>query len=512
LTESQGLRHALRIWRTGRELRLDHARCCARVASDLLAQGLDRWQVLALSGALARARPMLCEEPTALGRRLRRVRPGNRQAVFRAAAGEVVPVWDGGGRKRRGAFDTPPELAGEVVRLALGAAEGPVGLGMDPACGTGAFLLALDQAGVDRIVGIDPDPVALAVAAVLVPRAHLVRASVFEADLVPADVVVGNPPFVSPERQDKALRRALAGRFPWLRGRFDLAVPFSELAMGALRPGGGLGLVLPAAMMVQPYGESWRRRWLEAHRVRSLGVPSDFPGVSVRVVALSATRGGGPGAMAGGLPVSDVLSLPAAPLDARVTAGDLALVQRVRAESVPLGELCHVDTGLVAHGPLGGKARLLRDAPEPGAVPFVDARDLFQGRSRWLAYRAQEMHRPKSPALFEGPKLLVQRLRGGGPVRALVDRSGVYAGHTLLVARPHPCCPVSPERLLEVVQDPVAQAVNRVERGPRLDLYPQDLRGLPVPRRWLRGEPAGLHAAWGLDAAQASTLARLASF
>ena len=42
----------------------------------------------------------------------------------------------------------------------------------------------------------------------------------------PVDVVVGNPPFVPPERQRDGLRRTLRERYVWLDRRFDLAVPF----------------------------------------------------------------------------------------------------------------------------------------------------------------------------------------------------------------------------------------------------------------------------------------------
>jgi hypothetical protein len=370
----------------------------------------------------------------------------------------------------------------------------------------------MDEAGVEEILGVDNDPVALAVAAEIVPRARLTLADAFAGTLTQADLVVGNPPFVPPERQDKALRRRLMLRFPWLMGRFDLAVPFAELAAQATLPGGGLGMVLPSAMLSQPYGYSWRCRWLRSHALWQIRGPRAFPGASVKVALLSWTEGAGPAPVPGGLAADAILRLPAAPLDPVVQPADLALVDRIRETSVPLGSLCVVDTGLVAHGPLGGKARLMREGPGPGRVPFVDARDLFAGRSRWLAYRPSEMHRPKSPDLFESPKLLIQRLRGGGAVRALIDEQGRYAGHTLLVAVPRESCTVSLERLLSLVQSPVAQAVNRVERGPRLDFYPADLRSLPVPRSWIRGGTGALPRAWGLTAKESCRLARLAAF
>lgn len=503
---------AVETWRDRRRAGAAHGAACAAATQAVLDAGGTRWQALTVGSALARARPQAQPGPHGIGAGLQPLAPTHRRALWQAAAGEELPVWDAGGRRGRGAFDTPERLAGRGVQAALAACRRPVRTGLDPACGPGAFLLALDQAGVPEILGVDRDPVALAVAAVVVPRATLICADAFSQPIPRADVVVGNPPFVPPERQDKALRRALQQRFPWLSGRFDLAVPFAELAAEATRPGGGLALVLPAPMLVQPYGRPWRRRWVQAHALDRLEGPEAFPGASVHVVLLAATVGAGPAPVPGGVSAEAVLELPASPLDPEVQSADVALWRIVRAGSVPLGSLCVIDTGLVAHGPLGGKARLLHDSAGPGRVPFVDARDLFDGKRRWLRYAPAEMHRPKAPALFEPAKLLVQRLRGGGPVRAMVDRDGLYAGHTLLVAVPREHCGLPPERLLALVSSPLVQAISRIERGPRLDLYPQDLRALPVPRRWIAGETIGLGEAWGLAPAQVLRLSRLAAF
>lgn len=68
---------------------------------------------------------------------------------------------------------------------------------IDPACGTGAFLEAACQR-VPQLVGLDADPVALALCRQRVPQAELYRADAL-LDLVPGgfDLVVGNPPYIS---------------------------------------------------------------------------------------------------------------------------------------------------------------------------------------------------------------------------------------------------------------------------------------------------------------------------
>ena len=402
------------------------ARAAAEAAS-------DPWQAVAEAGWLARCEPV---------------------------DGRPRPVAQ---RRALGAWDTPRHLAEELVGLTR-----ERGRGLDPSCGSGALLLAMHQAGVRELVGVEIDPVVAAVARVAVPSAELRVADAF-AGLPEADLILSNPPFVASEAQDKVQRAALRRRMPWLQGRFDLAVPFL-----ACLEAPELALVCPVAVLRQNYAAELRARWLTRYRVAHLQTEQPFPGAGVRV-ALTVLREG-PDQES-----SARLRLPGCVLDPRVGAAEVALMERMRADCGVLGDHCEVDTGVVAHGPLGGKERLLHATPGPGRVPYVDAQDLLSGRRRWLQYEPTQMHRAKRPALFLGPKLLVQRL---GTRRATVDRSGLYAGHTLTVVRPLPGCPYTLEQLKELIESPLSLGLLRIERGLRLDLYPRDLRRLAIPHRW----------------------------
>jgi hypothetical protein len=320
-----------------------------------------------------------------------------------------------------------------------------------------------------------------------------------------ADILVGNPPFVPPERQDKALRDRLRSTMPWLKGRFDLSVPFAAAAVDRVRTGGGIGLILPAPLMVQPYATPLRRAWLGRHAITHLS-SSSFPGAQVGVVCIAMTADAGPAPFPNhGLSAEDLSTLEAVPFHPSLQPGDPELVGLVRAASIPLGDIATVDTGVVSHGTLGGKAALLHSTPTPDRVPYVDAADLAENRTRWLDYQPEHMHRAKSPALFESPKVLVQRLRGRGPIRAWVDHSGLYAGHTLTVVRPD-VPTLSPEQLQTLITHPMVDGLLRMERGSRLDLYPKDVRSIPIPQAWLTHPELGLTEAWGLDRAQADRL------
>ena len=212
-------------------------------------------------------------------------------------------------RRVRGQFYTPEPVAGLVTRWALDDHGGGPPRVLDPAAGTGTFPLAafehLGEPGRDDadLLAVDVDDVALHVAALrlsaatggepadaLDPRPH----SFFDLhpdDVGPVDAVVGNPPFVraadlSPDRAHhrehleaygpEDVPDADAGDAPYLDGdralsrRSDASVYFVTHATRFLRPGGRLGLVLPAKWLESDYGVGFRRFLADQYRVHAV--------------------------------------------------------------------------------------------------------------------------------------------------------------------------------------------------------------------------------------------------
>lgn len=433
-----------------------------------------------------------------------------RNALVQISEGQPYPHFDVTGRRRRGAYDTPRDMARHVVRATVSSVEGVLKTGLDTACGTGAFLVAMSEAGVPEIWGTDLDEVALAVARIACPRARIERRDALRhGDTV--DLVCGNPPFVPPERQSRELRDQLRRRFPWLSGRFDLVVPFAATASQRVRAGGAVGLVLPFSAFVQPYGAVLRRRWVSRHRVTVLAGPQPFPGAAVHVGLVVMRVDAGPGPVpAHGIAADELLRLRTVPLSPALRPGDVDLTESMREHAVELGELCYVDTGLVAHGAAGGKERLISAEPGEGRVPYADAREFFAGTHRWLSYQPATMHRPKTPRLFESPKIVIQRIRGKGPIRAEVDRNGIYVGHTCTVVLPQDPS-VDLDHLLLLLRSPLVDGITRIERGQRLDLYPRDVAAIPLPRAWLADPSIPLEEAFQLRPVQIRRLHDMAA-
>jgi adenine-specific DNA-methyltransferase len=165
-------------------------------------------------------------------------------------------------RKALGAYYTAPAVVEFLVDWGLRTSGGTV---MDPSSGDGRFLAAAALRGAERLIGCDLDPAALEAA-----RARLAAATVptswHDGDffllppehLDPVDLIVGNPPFIryqhfSGESRARALASALrvGARLSRLAASW---APFLLHAMQFLRPGGAMGMVVPAELAQTGYG------------------------------------------------------------------------------------------------------------------------------------------------------------------------------------------------------------------------------------------------------------------
>ena len=224
------------------------------------------------------------------------------------------PVRDDGqglGRKARGAFFTPAEVARFIAAWAI---RTPADRVLEPSCGEAAFLT--EAVGRLRALGLPEDGWARALhgqeihaASAAVARRRLAdlgaAAGIAEGDFFlreahpEFDAVIGNPPFVryqqfGGESRARALAAALRQgvRLSGLAGSW---AAFVVHAAGFLRPEGRLGLVLPAELLSVKYAAEVRRYLLRRFaRVRLVLFDQlVFPGVLEDVLLLLAQGSGG---------------------------------------------------------------------------------------------------------------------------------------------------------------------------------------------------------------------------
>lgn len=215
-------------------------------------------------------------------------------------------------RKARGAFFTPEPVARFVTEWAV---RSPDDVVFEPSCGEAAFLLA----AADRLQGLGAHPGGAIEPALLGHELHAasartahelvaagganVRISVgdfFDVPATPiADAVTGNPPYVRfhgftghARARSRAAALQAGVRLSALASSW---AAFTVHAAGFLKPGGRLGLVLPAELLTVNYAAEVRRFLMERFaRVQLIAFTERvFPGVLEEVVLLLA-EGDGP--------------------------------------------------------------------------------------------------------------------------------------------------------------------------------------------------------------------------
>ncbi len=202
-----------------------------------------------------------------------------------------------GDRKRHGAFYTPTDVVAQTLDAA-GIERGQRVL--DPACGSGAFLVEAARRGA-HASGADLDAEAVEVARFRVACAggegELAAGSALDS-LPPRawDAVIGNPPYVRFHEMDETLRGSLAARFETCVGQFDLFAPFLELALDVVRPGGAVAFVLPALLLRGARYAHLRKALLDRARVEHVIDHGDgaFEGVLAPTCILVLRKGSGP--------------------------------------------------------------------------------------------------------------------------------------------------------------------------------------------------------------------------
>ena len=197
-----------------------------------------------------------------------------------------LAVADRDDRRARGAWYTPAPLVAHVLDQSLdpvlASRSSADGLRvLDPACGDGRFLVAAaariarrfglsERAAARCCYGIELDPATARVAEeALGALATVTLADALDGTRVLGefDVVVGNPPFLTPLRRRTASARRAGSGGPYA----DAAAAFLELAVASARPDGGrVGLVLPASLLATRDAGPARRAALAGGRLESL--------------------------------------------------------------------------------------------------------------------------------------------------------------------------------------------------------------------------------------------------
>lgn len=339
-------------------------------------------------------------------------------------------------RRARGAFYTPPDLVDWILDRALTPTTARV---LDPACGTGHFLVAAARRlGVRAVHGSDLDPEAVRIARLRMQAedpsvpAGEIEAQVQIADGLTAwegpagdrgfDAVVGNPPFLG------QLKRRTAGQRGGLAAYTDTSAAFLHRSLDLVVPGGTVALVQPLSVLGARDAGPVRARVAEVGAVTDLWVSERpvFRGTAVLacVPVVRIGAGDGPGPDDWGQLAAPYFGIPAVdlPLGTGVV-GDLAactadfrdqyygLVPHVRdgGDGARL-----ITSGLIEPGRCEWGRRPTRFAKQQYDAPVVDVDALAAADARLGAWAESRLV----------PKVLVAGQ--GRVIEAVVDEEGAW--------------------------------------------------------------------------------------
>ena len=417
-------------------------------------------------------------------------------------------------RRRLGAWYTPPSLVAAVTNAALDQGR-PLRI-IDPACGDGRFLAAVRDelrrrsgigSGALELVGVDLDPVALDLARRhLGDGARLVHADALEFDPGDAnfDLVIGNPPFLSPLHRRNRSRYGASGRYA------DAAVEFWNRAHDLARPDGGVvALVLPQSVLASRDSRVVRQRILERAGLHWCwwSPVSMFPDAQVITCAL-VTVNGVPASMVNRVTGPDFE--PLAPRDATVLApvSWSGLITDTLGVPDLVADRLDVRGCIADHAVVRGDFRdqyygLIGSITEEGAGPGLVTSGLIDpGRCHWGERRVRF-----GGQAFDAPR--VRRSTLTPTMRAWVRRRLVPK---VLVA--------SQTRVIEAVADPTGRwvpsvpVVSVIPSSQSSQVMPTTSRlaavlTSPVASAWVAHRSAGSGRAGSALRISASTLASI---
>lgn len=168
---------------------------------------------------------------------------------------------------------------------------------------------------------------------------------------------------------------------------------------------------------------------------------------------------------------------------------DSVLLKHLDGTGQKLGHLCEeLIFGVVISG---NKDDLVSAIPKRGWKAFLEGRDIERYRirptSKFLNYKPGEIHRPRSPRIFEAPeKLLIQRITGGArPLAVAYDNQQHYTKESINNLLISPTCRFDIKFILALLNSSLLSWYYRLSftNGSTLtvNLSKEYLSQLPVP-------------------------------
>ena len=192
-----------------------------------------------------------------------------------------------GEKNRKGSYYTPFEVARNMTK-GLDFSKGQTFF--DPCCGSGAFLLSLDGASPEQVLGCDNDPIAVMIAKINLLLKY--KSQVFEPQIIKCDYlkyyykyknsyIISNPPWGAVIFDDENNPISTKESFSF----------FFEKAFNQLEDGGKIRFLLPESILNVKCHRNFRKFLLENTDIQSITkYPGTFSGVQTKYIDVECKR------------------------------------------------------------------------------------------------------------------------------------------------------------------------------------------------------------------------------
>ncbi len=280
------------------------------------------------------------------------------------------------------------------------------------------------------------------------------------------DVIVGNPPFIGIKALDARLKTYLRHRYRTVEQQFDILVPFIELGLNLLRPGGRLGYIISNKVLAADYGIRLRQTLVKNYIIEqmvdlsNLNIfedaatyphiliirkprgPPDLQQHNVQLIP-SPTQ---PQELSTSstnvtlLPQHYYANLPNTILSPFLSEEKYSILRKLLHNTIPLGQACSIRCGIAKTG--FTKHLLSKDAynelsktKKRKTLPFLNAGDV---RRYHLRQRKYVTYDPKLVSTdqwndFKEPKLVIAGM--AKQIRASLDSEGHALGRVYYITQ-----------------------------------------------------------------------------
>ena len=280
------------------------------------------------------------------------------------------------------------------------------------------------------------------------------------------DVIIGNPPFISTKAMDASLKTYIRKRYRTIHQQFDIIIPFIELSLRLLRPGGRLGFIISNKILAADYGTNLRHtlvtsyvieRMVDISHLNIFEDAATYPHIIIikRPKNPDEARKNKTHIIAPPLQPSDLMAksgtgisipqqrfaqLPNTILAPTLTEQKFTILQKLLRNSIPLGQACKIrcgiaKTGFTKHLITHEAHEKLSSTKKKEVLPFLNAGDVRRYHLR------QQKFLPLNPDLvsadqwkdFQEPKIVIAGM--AKQLRTAFDADGHALGRVYYITQ-----------------------------------------------------------------------------